>query len=171
MVRNGSSGFCGVSSDCGVVTDVGLLSASEVRPGDEVLTRSGEYERVVEVISTGEVKQDVWKISVPLVEEPFVGDVYVSSECSVYGRPSDSGKSGIVGMSALRGGGFIFLPEEVTLRAPLLRHQLRGDAVIKDDDGVFVPVGRVVEMRRQVNLISFVTESGSFVAGGLTIEG
>lgn len=162
--------FMGVSSDSSVVTATGMRKLSRVRVGDEVLTKSGEYERVTEVVSTGEQEQTVYKVTIPLVDEPFESTLYLSENCVVYGLPNRSDMATEIAVSELSSDSYVFLPEKVQYQAPILRHQLRGNTVVTDDSGAYVPVGRVVKTTLRTSLVSLKTESGSFIVGGVTIQ-
>lgn len=170
MVANKTTSIRGVSADCGVVTSTGIKRADSVRVGDEILTESGEYERVTEITSTGERKQTVYKLAVPLVSEPFEQTLYVAPGTVVYGLPQRSDMATEIAVSKLTDESYIYLPNKVKQQAPILSYQLRGSEVVSDDSGVFIPVGRVVQTTIRTNLLSFTTDSGSFIAGGITIR-
>jgi len=170
MVKNKTTPFMGVSGDCGVVTQNGLRKASDVRVGDKILTSENTYDRVSSIISTGEKKQSVIKMTVPLIEEPFSSFVYMSKNTNIVGILGQ--KSRIEDISAVdfTKNDFVYLPSEVTQRSPTLHHKLRGDSIIQTDNGVCVPISGVIQTMKTVNLFSFETESNSFVAGGVTVS-
>lgn len=169
MDSTSSSSIAGVGEDSLVITPSGVEQISNIRPGREVLTDNNEFTKVTEVHSTGTQKQTAYKISIPLLSDAFEKTVYVTESVLFYGLPKKSDLAAEIAATQLSDDSLVFVPNKVKQFKQVLSYQLRGQDVVSDKEGVFVPVTRITKTEISMNLVSLQTEAGQFVANGITV--